>query len=280
MPIIEKCEVFGKEWDYSSFVQYLNSLSKEDQEQFLLSILDQYGYRSKEFIFALQGIVYWCIGKYGMQLGEDIEDVVSSCIAKVLEGMTEFDRSKGRLTSYLHTICRGVITCYNSRQRTLKKYLSDCSLVGIDAVTEVNGLSNVLQKEVEDRLNLYTEVFGFGREEAYRMALWDFFVKYGEGKLSDESVNVALFVLSKMMRIPFMVLKSIHSRCGDDVLFVFYLFAGKSVKFPNLSKLYKVVKFSQDFVRRYGIEGFCEGREDLMRFLEEVLGEGGDRQTS
>lgn len=282
MAIVERCNLFDKEWEFSSFVQWFNQSSKDFREKFLLSVFNHYGPRSVEFLFVLQGIVYWCIKKYNVVdiVNDDISDIVNNCIVKVLESVHQFDKNKGKLANYLHTICRGVITCYNSKQRTLQKNFSDYSAVEEESTDGGDILEDVLSRELEHRITMYQQVFGFDKEEAYRIALWDFFVEYKEQSLDVDCIDVVLFVLSKEMKIPFIVLKSIKDKYSEDVLFLFYLFAGRKVKFPSLTKLYKIIKFAQELTKEKDNPDLVKSGKVLTKFLESFVKESESKSSS
>lgn len=82
--------------------------------------------------------------------------------------------------------------------------------------------------------------------------------------------TLVLLWLSYRFKLDLRILLFLYQKYGLDVLFFFYLFAGKEVKFPSLNALLKTVKSVQEFLES------GKGRGVVYEFLKklEVSGDG------
>lgn len=135
--MIKEIELYGQKCTIDEFLLLLKTMPAEQKENLIYSIFVNCGPFSKEFIFVIQGLCLWCIRRYTKGTFEVDEDLFYDSILKVLEEITRFDVTKGKLTSFVHTLVRGEVTKWLCRKvkEKLVDHFDDSSLHQLPAET-------------------------------------------------------------------------------------------------------------------------------------------------
>ncbi len=172
-PLLEEISIEGKRLDAFTFCSTMKSLI--NSEDFLQYIVEVFGYKSEMFIFVVQGLIFKMMNKYlslSFVTDEDYNDIQMNIINAIFDKMQLFDRGKGKLVSYLHTIIRGEITKWKSKVRTNKA--TDCNIVdGEFDVAPVNLEVDMKETLWIQKLAEVDSRTGFNDTVYYRNSLWD-----------------------------------------------------------------------------------------------------------
>ena len=79
-------------------------------------IFDKYGYKSKQFCEHVKSFIFFVIRRYH---GEPTEDLTNNCYLRLFELLSNFNRDKGNLPSFIFSICRNEITKYQYRLKKI-----------------------------------------------------------------------------------------------------------------------------------------------------------------
>lgn len=295
-PVIKECEIFGEHYTCEEFV---SRIKESDGEKLLKDIYDYYGYKSIEFMFALQGFIFWLINKHVWEdkiskvSEEELQDLLSQCITMVLERLehTPYEPSLGKLSSYIYTAIRGEVTKFMYRV-THGEILEgfDNNLGFIEELDEVAQV----RAEVFDKL---FSMYGLEKVEAcnYRKLLWEkmkehfggqkqmFEVKEEDGYLVIKQINrdvMLLLMFSALLKLDLRVLLYLYEKYGEDLWFFFFMLGGKKLSFPKHSVMYKVFKFV-DFVlggKKIGAKTLMKSKKllDVYKKIFGVFSAGGE----
>ena len=105
--ILPRCQLFGEEKDIVSFLLWFKGLSSKQKEEYLLSVIVEYGVGSEQFYFVMQGFVFYVMMKHGVYWDED---VFQDAFLSVMEKVKYWDRSKGKLLSFLYSLIRDKVS--------------------------------------------------------------------------------------------------------------------------------------------------------------------------
>jgi len=105
--ILPRCYLFGEEKDIVSFLLWFKELSSTQKEEYLLSVMAEYGVGSEQFYFVVQGFVFYVMMRHGMYWDED---VFQDAFLSVMEKVKYWDRSKGKLLSFLYSLIRDKVS--------------------------------------------------------------------------------------------------------------------------------------------------------------------------
>ncbi len=73
-----------------------------------------------------------------------------------------------------------------------------------------------------------------------------------DGKIIIEDANrdvLLLVTIAKIMKIDLRILLYLYDKYKEDVMFVFFMFSGMTVKFPSFKKLYKIIKSIDELLK-------------------------------
>jgi DNA-directed RNA polymerase specialized sigma24 family protein len=105
--ILWECELFGERRDVVSFLLWFKELSGVKKEEYLLSVMKEYGVNSEQFYFAVQGFIFYVMFKHGLYWDED---VFQEAFLSVLEKVKYWDKQKGNLLSFLYSLIRDKVS--------------------------------------------------------------------------------------------------------------------------------------------------------------------------
>lgn len=223
--------------EFCDFVRKHSGVS----ETFVNKVLEKYGKNSEEFLFCVQGLVWWVVNKYGWCQYVN-EDIFNSLYLEILEKIDNFDINKGGLLNYLHTIVRGGLTKELHKNNMVNRFFVDMELY--------------VDKEKKSKFTLSDMDLCF---LSWKDGLW---LEYEEGDKHDTKYLVLVLCLTKLLNLDMNVMKYLFNKFGVDVLYFFYMFAGKSVNVWKCDRLSYVV---EQILQRY------EGKEIKSKYIERVV---------
>jgi len=140
--VVWKCNLFGRQFDVASFLLWFKELDNVCKESFVYSVLRRYGELSEQFYFVVQAFVFYVMLRYGLYWDED---VFQEAFLSIYEKVKYWDKSKGSLLSFLHSLIRDKVS--------QKKYDTLKMLVGFKEL-EDSVLCEGLMEEGRDTDNL------------------------------------------------------------------------------------------------------------------------------
>ena len=105
--VLWKCKLFGEEKDIVSFLFWFKGLGKVEKEEYLLSVMREYGVSSEQFYFVVQGFVFYVMMRHGVYWDED---VFQDAVLSVMEKVKYWDRGRGNLLSFLYSLIRDKVS--------------------------------------------------------------------------------------------------------------------------------------------------------------------------
>jgi len=135
--ILRKCNIFGEEFDISSFVLKFKMMKGREKEEYILSVIERYGAMSEEFYFVIQTFVLYVMIKHGVSFDED---VFQDAFVSVLEKVRYWDIKKGSLLSFLYSLIRDRVSYrkyIGARESVREVSLVECDPASLSIVAEV-----------------------------------------------------------------------------------------------------------------------------------------------
>jgi len=105
--VLWKCQLFDEEKDIVSFLFWFKGLSTAQKEEYLLSVIREYGISSKQFYFVVQGFIFYVMMRHGVYWDED---VFQDAVLSVMEKVKYWDRGRGNLLSFLYSLIRDKVS--------------------------------------------------------------------------------------------------------------------------------------------------------------------------
>lgn len=199
---IEKSKFHNVEFSVDEFHGSLKRLLKDEIYRSVEAVGKVYGYKSEQFLFAVQGFVYWLVYRYvRIEVSEeDLKELLQNVWCCLLERMEEYDERKGKFVSWIYTLVRGEITKFlYDKTRSLRFISLDRDVYenengsdlvfykiykeGKEGAMNVSGDVGIEDLEGEER-RLLEEMknMKFKDEIEYRKKLWDIYKKHLTGE--------------------------------------------------------------------------------------------------
>jgi hypothetical protein len=105
--VLWKCRLFDEEKDIVSFLFWFKGLSTVQKEEYLLSVIREYGVSSKQFYFVVQGFIFYVMMRHGVNWDED---VFQDAFLSVMEKVKYWDKSRGNLLSFFYSLIRDKVS--------------------------------------------------------------------------------------------------------------------------------------------------------------------------
>jgi hypothetical protein len=105
--VLWKCRLFNEEKDIVSFLFWFKGLSTAEKEDYLLSVMREYGISSDQFYFVVQGFIFYVMMRHGLYWDED---VFQDAVLSVMEKVKYWDKSRGNLLSFLYSLIRDKVS--------------------------------------------------------------------------------------------------------------------------------------------------------------------------
>lgn len=208
-------------------------------ENFIRQVLEKYGKSSEEFLFCVQGLVWWVVNKYGWYQYVS-EDVFNTLYLEILEKIDNFDMDKGSLLNYLHTIVRGGLTKELHKNNMVNRFFVDLDL----------------DKDKKCKFDLSDMDMCFLE---WKDILW---IEYEEGDKYDTKYLVLVLCLTKLLNLDIRIMKYLFNKFGVDVLYFFYMLAGKQVNVWKCDRLGYIV---EQVLQRY------EGKDIKSKYVQKIV---------
>lgn len=219
LPLVEEIDfsVLGKDWkftigDFCVFVK-----KKEDSEQLVAEVLRKYGKNSDEFLFCVQGLIWWVFNKH-WKCSWVADDIFYELYLEVLEKIDAYDKDRGGLLSYIYTIVRGKVT---------------------KELYKVNRDSSKLVRLLDVDLALLMDAEKPGCMYAWLDMLWDDFEK---AEKYDWKYWVIAVSIARLLGCDEQLMKFLFQKYGCGVLYFFFMLAGKKVEVWDCEQFSRIVE--------------------------------------
>lgn len=258
--------------------EIIDVIRKNNCEELLRQVYSVYGFNSTEFLFVIQGFLFWLIHKYvclDMLSKEDVEELLSQCMCELLEkfSLQHYDSDLGKLSSYIHTVVRGEITKFLRRKQNIDAVSLVTDIDGGDYGSDIDVDRDVFMvggsEDIDDMIvGIRNEVFAAGDVDTllYRKILWDMFGKECvmedeiDGNTSKQEIDVTerdgfvwiytvnrdillLLAISLLFKFDLSLLLYLYEKYDKDLWFFFFMLSGRRLVFPSVGLLYKLFKY-------------------------------------
>jgi len=169
--LLRKCCLFGREWEYSEFVEWFKSLPTPEKEWVIFSVGTTYGFNSEQFYFVVQAFVLWVILRHNCVFEAD---VFNDAVLAIVEKVRFFDARKGNLMSFLYSLIRDRVSKkkYDDEKAGSIVSLEECRDLGYGGASNVDvvGVDDALRKKLRSEV---WKVVNSGVDSVYRrFVLW------------------------------------------------------------------------------------------------------------